>query len=155
MSKLSFEAGEGTGVHWPDHAYTPGKNDRHPEDFFDEIKNSVSTGMTANEISQSRAYLFGFELFDQGFYWEAHEVWEPVWLALPDSAQEKFFVQALIQTSNAYLKLRMEKPKAALRLCGIAREILCKCQKQKVMGCEQGAVLSVIDDVEREIKLTL
>ncbi len=35
----------------------------------------------------SPAYLRGIDLFNAGYYWEAHEAWEPLWHALGASAR--------------------------------------------------------------------
>ena len=80
--------------------------------------------MTPEALAQSKAFVHGECYFGNGFFWEAHEVWEAVWLACPANSAEKRFVQAKIQLSNAELKLLMGRPKACLRLCSIARELL-------------------------------
>ncbi len=42
----------------------------------------------------------------------------------PDPSPERDMVQAVIQLANARLKLRMDRPKAAARLCGMVRDLL-------------------------------
>lgn len=103
-------------VIWPGHAYVPGRTPRHPEGFFDELRASVSEGMSVEELAESDAWIMGEGYFRAGFYWEAHEVWEPVWMALPPRSIERLVVQAAIQLANAGLKVEMERPKAAERL---------------------------------------
>ncbi|TLM65921.1 MAG: DUF309 domain-containing protein [Deltaproteobacteria bacterium] len=50
-------------------------------------------------------YLYGVDLFNYGYYWEAHEAWEAVWLAAGDrSTRCGVFVQGLIQLAAAQLK---------------------------------------------------
>ncbi|MCE8532650.1 DUF309 domain-containing protein [Ruegeria pomeroyi] len=61
-------------------------------------------------------------MFDLGYFWEAHEVWEPVWMVLPQNSGARYRVQAAIQLTNAALKLRMGRRDAARRLCALARE---------------------------------
>jgi predicted metal-dependent hydrolase len=62
------------------------------------------------------AYLFGIELYAAGYFWEAHEVWEPVWMASAPNSRERLLLAGLIQLANACLKLEMGRHKAALRL---------------------------------------
>ncbi|WP_169545595.1 DUF309 domain-containing protein [Sneathiella aquimaris] len=66
----------------------------------------------------------GCVFFEAGYYWEAHEVWEGVWLeCLPNSA-EKFFLQAMIQLTNAKLKKDLGRFDAAVRLGKLSRALL-------------------------------
>jgi len=107
------------GIPCPSHAYVPGLNARHPEDWFDPIKDTARPGMDADALGQSRALVVGLAYLDAGYFWECHEVLEAVWMALPDGAPERAMVQAIIQLANARLKLKMNRPRAVLRLCDI------------------------------------
>src|SRR4051795_7805136 len=62
------------------------------------------------------AYRYGARLFVEGFFWEAHEVWEAVWKASSQNGVERLLLRGLIQLANAALKLRMGRGQAALRL---------------------------------------
>jgi hypothetical protein len=65
-----------------------------------------------------QAFAYGVDLFNRGYFWEAHEVWEAVWLAaLPNSARRQG-MRALIQMANAGLKREMGRPAAFARLAG-------------------------------------
>ncbi len=55
-----------------------------------------------NEVP--REYLEGIALFNQQKYFEAHEVWESVWMH--SQGELRFFYQALIQAAAALLHLR-------------------------------------------------
>ncbi len=46
-------------------------------------------------------YLEGIELFNQGKYFEAHEVWESIWMR--SQGEMRLFYQALIQAAAALL----------------------------------------------------
>ena len=97
----------------------PGTNARHPERAFDAFHDSVREGMGPDDLRETLAWRAGWHFVEQGYFWEAHEVLEPVWMALPQGA-ERSCVQGVIQVANAALKLRMSRPKAARRLCDIA-----------------------------------
>jgi hypothetical protein len=62
------------------------------------------------------AYVYGHRLLEAGFYWEAHEVWEAVWMNCRPNSTEKVLLKALIQQANARLKRSMGKENAARRL---------------------------------------
>jgi len=67
---------------------------------------SVPARLGLQEVPDSAAFRFGIDLFNSGFFWEAHEVWEPVWMALPPNSAERTACRSLIQGANACLKLR-------------------------------------------------
>ncbi len=69
------------------------------------------------------AFRYGLTLHDNGFFWEAHEIWEAVWKAAPMNGPDRLAVRALIQIANAGLKRRMGRDRAAERLIGEARGI--------------------------------
>lgn len=101
---------------FPTYAHVPGNNPRHPENLFDEICASVTSDMTVSDLGETEAMRSGLDLYGHGFFWEAHEVLEAVWMQCPQNSVERYFVQAIIQISNARLKLTMKRPKAAERL---------------------------------------
>lgn len=130
----------------PPQAYVPGQTERHAEGAFDGIRQSALPGMTVDELAQSAAFRHGLTWLDEGYFWEAHEVLEPVWMALP-AGEARSFVQGLIQLANALLKEKMEKPKAALRLCTIVRELVPE-GGDLVVGVDQGKVLADVKALE-------
>jgi uncharacterized protein len=66
-------------------------------------------------------YRYGFRLYDAGYFWETHEVWEPVWMACAPNTGQRHLLAGLIQVANACLKLLMRWPKATGRLLADAR----------------------------------
>ena len=104
-------------IPFPAHAYVPGKTPRHPDGWFDDLRNAAKPGTPLSELHLTRAFIAGRVYFDAGFFWECHEVLEAVWMQAPDPSPERDFVQAMIQLANARLKLRMDRPRATLRLC--------------------------------------
>lgn len=60
---------------------------------------------TPDDWFNCEPYLYGIDLFNNGYWWEAHEAWEGVWLAAGDrSTPCGIFVQGLIQLAAAQLK---------------------------------------------------
>lgn len=97
----------------PAHRYVPGRTERHPEGWFDTLKCDDATALRA-----------GLAYFEAGFYWECHEVLEAIWLRAPNPSDTRDIMQAVIQLANARLKLVMERPKAAARLCDMVGQLL-------------------------------
>ncbi len=140
----------------PTHAYIPGQNERHPEDTFDAVRRTAVQGQTAEQLAQCEAFQAGLRFLDVGFYWEAHEVLEPVWMVLPQDSAERRFVQGLIQLANGCLKVRMKKPKAALRLVEQARGLVPAADASiTMMTLEVVEVHRWIDALEDKVKSAL
>lgn len=133
----------------PTHAYVPGQNERHSEDAFASVCETAQPGMSAEALAECAAFKHGLHYLEQGHFWEAHEVLEPVWMALPDGI-ERQFTQGLIQLANALLKARMDRPKAALRLCAMARGLI-EVDGETVMGTSRDIYLRQIADAEEAV----
>lgn len=138
-------------MHWPTHAYIPGVNARHPESAFEFVKASVNDSMSVVELAQCSAFQHGFRYLQNGYYWEAHEVFEPVWMVLPEGSDERVFVQALIQVANAHLKLAMKRPKACLRLCDLSKNLLTKNDVRALMGVDVAIIREMVERLEAKI----
>ncbi len=108
----------------PSHAYVPGETPRHPEGSFDRLTETARPGMTPAALAASDAWRAGWQFLRQGYFWEAHELFEPVWMALLPNSRERAVVQGTIQLTNAALKARMGRPRAVLRLCDLAERHL-------------------------------
>ena len=132
----------------PEWVYVPGQSPRHPPGAFDHLRASVSRGQSAESMGQSAAFLAGMTFLEAGFYWEAHEVLEPVWLALPPNSCERAFVQGLIQFANALLKRDMGRKAASERLLLIARDHLLNARAHEdaiLLGVSVDGVIAKID----------
>jgi hypothetical protein len=53
-------------------------------------------------------YLEGVDLYNFGYYWEAHEAWEGIWKTTGRNDVPGAFLQGLIQISAAQLKREMQ-----------------------------------------------
>ena len=102
----------------PAYAYLPGKTPRHPEDRFDRF------AFDRADLAGSERWQLALACLREGYFWEAHEWLEPVWMDLPEDAPERALVQGLIQLANAGLKRRMGRAGAVARLEIMARDLL-------------------------------
>ncbi|MEN9062937.1 DUF309 domain-containing protein [Ponticoccus litoralis] len=101
-------------------AYIPGQTPRHPEGLFEALRATVRPGMSEGALADCDALRAGLYYLDEGLFWEAHEVLEPVWMACPPNSAARQVAQALIQIANARLKLRMGRRQAAARIAALA-----------------------------------
>jgi predicted metal-dependent hydrolase len=65
-------------------------------------------------VSDPHAFAWGIDLFDHGYFWEAHEAWEPLWRAA--AGEERALLHGLVQCAAVCLKLREGRRDAARRL---------------------------------------
>jgi len=100
----------------PSHAHVPGSGSTPDLVPLEHAKDLTPAVTQAVEWQENVPYLYGHDLLQAGYYWEAHEVWEAVWLATPANGPERLLLQALIQNANARLKSGMQRENAAARL---------------------------------------
>lgn len=103
-----------SGLLLPPQPYFPGRTPRPDEALFAPLKEGAEAGVT------SPAFTGGLGAFEARYYWEAHELWEAVWMALPPASAEKLWLQGVIQLANAGLKARMGRMAAARRCLALA-----------------------------------
>ena len=65
----------------------------------------ISTSQTAS-WNTCESYLWGIDLFNYGYYWEAHEAWEALWHAVGRSGTAADFCKGLIKLAAAGVKAR-------------------------------------------------
>ncbi|WP_312037309.1 DUF309 domain-containing protein [Mesorhizobium caraganae] len=94
---------------FPSYAYLPGK---HPHPVRDPLGHSYQsdpvTVVAVEEALSSHAFRWGIDLFNHGYYWEAHEAWEPLWHAAKQSAQHRQFFKGLILLAAAGVRSAKE-----------------------------------------------
>jgi predicted metal-dependent hydrolase len=71
-------------------------------------------------------YLRGIDLFNFGYYWEAHEEWELLWNAAGRHGGLANFVKGLIALACAGVKAREGRPRGVERHAGRAAQLFQK-----------------------------
>jgi uncharacterized protein len=102
--------------------HLPGQTPRPTDANISRIAHSAPQPTDAQAWRANESYLAGLRLYAFGYYWEAHEVWEPVWMNARPRSQERELTQGLIQLANAALKLKMSQSSAGRRLAAIAHK---------------------------------
>lgn len=69
-----------------------------------------------DDWQRCEAYLIGIELFNTGYYWEAHEWWEAAWHASGRAGLAASLLQGLIKLAGAGIKIRQGTARAAKSL---------------------------------------
>jgi predicted metal-dependent hydrolase len=97
------------------------------------------------EILRSDGFQEGVRLFNAGYHWEAHEVWEDVWREHEGDA--KMFVQAFVQSAAGYSFVKQNKPGSAKYLFEKAIEKLQQFEKLKCCQATRGLIGGMNDAV--------
>lgn len=127
---------------FPSYAFLPGR-DPHPtrdargHSFGGERKSSPY--LPAQSWRENEEYLFGVDLYNHGYLWEAHEAWENLWHPAQHDAQQAGLLQGLIQCTAASLKIPMEQPRGLEKLAeiGTARlEVVARSAGPRFMGLD-------------------
>jgi predicted metal-dependent hydrolase len=89
----------------------------------------------------SRTYLLGVDLFNHGYYWEAHEVWEGLWRAAGRSGRTADFLKGLIKLAAAGVKVRQGQPRGVASHADGAAELFQDVARQ--LGGEDACYLGL------------
>ena len=102
----------------PQRAHLPGVTRVKAEDG--PWASCQALGLPPDRWREEVLYLFGADLYNHGFFWEAHEAWEAVWQAAGTRSARGPFFKGLIQCAAALLHLRRDKASTFLRVSGRA-----------------------------------
>lgn len=103
----------------PPYRFVPGLNPHpthHPKGHSYERDELELEWLPADDWDRNTAYLYGVDLYNFAFWWEAHEAWEGFWHTTDKRAPQGQFIQGLIQVAAALFKLHQRKHSGALRL---------------------------------------
>lgn len=112
----------------PPYAYVPGGP--HPHPTRDPAGHSYGRLRPAGEPldpahwEACRLYRYGLDLFNHGYYWEAHEAWEVLWHACGRCGVSADFLKALIALAAAGVKRREGRARGAQRHAQRAEALL-------------------------------
>lgn len=138
----------------PEEAHVPGQTPRPATSPVFEAAAAAPARTDPERWQENRTYLYGIALYEAGFFWEAHEAWEPVWMHAPPNSRARALMQGLIQLANGCLKLRMGRPGAADRLLLLAEQHLSEAGADPLMGLDATALRAEIDAFRRAPEAT-
>lgn len=111
---------------FPAYAYVPGRGPHPVSDPRGHSYGSALSGIAAPDPENpagSPEFLQAVDLFNYGYYWEAHEVWESLWIACGRSGSTAGFLKGLIKLAAAGVKAREGRPLGVRRHAEGAREL--------------------------------
>jgi hypothetical protein len=110
----------------PPYTHVPG---RTPHPINDPAGHSYgkppddSPPPTLTDWRQSASLRHGAELFEAGYYWEAHETWEQAWVAAGRRGTIADFLKGLIKLAAAGVKIYEGQPTGVQRHATRAAEL--------------------------------
>jgi uncharacterized protein len=116
---------------FPRYRYVPGV---HPHPHRDPAGHSYEPHPTLNRHAPWRVeewrtlddWLYGVDLFNAFYFWEAHEAWEGLWAAVARDSAPALMLQGLIQVAAALLKTHMQVLEGVRALSAEGLEKLCR-----------------------------
>jgi hypothetical protein len=126
----------------PPYAYLPGKSPHPVRDPTGHSYHVEPIPVAAEASLSSDAFLWGLDLFNHGYYWEAHESWEGLWLVADRDGPLRMLFKGLILLSAAGVKIRERKNAAAQRHAKRAAALLRQLAKVPNRGFERALGMS-------------
>ena len=110
-----------TGFALPPYRYLPGSARPHPTadprgHSHGQPPPYPETALDPAHWQDCAAYLYGCDLYNRGFWWEAHEAWEAPWRLAPPGSPPHAALKGLIQLANCHLKLHIGRVAVLPRL---------------------------------------
>ena len=103
----------------PPYSYIPGHwphPHRDPQGHSVHVEPTEASNLDLVNWESCSHYQTGIQLFNHGYYWEAHEAWEDVWKLNKRSGTQAQFLQGLIKVAAAGVKIRQGHAKASRSL---------------------------------------
>lgn len=122
-----------TSAPFPPYSYVSGF---HPHPASDaaghQFRESRDTPAALDPLRwwESATYLYAVDLFNHGYYWEAHEAWESLWHAAGRRGATADWLKGLIKLAALAVKIREGNASGARRHAQRAGELLavaCPC----------------------------
>lgn len=131
-------------VDFPPYTFVPGRTPhpiRDPAGHLFGKPIEIPPPLDPRRWGESRDYLHGLDLFNHGYYWEAHEVWEGLWRAAGRAGMTADFLKGLIKLAAAGVKVRQGQPRGVASHAAGASELFRDTARQ--LGGDNSAYLGL------------
>jgi hypothetical protein len=139
----------------PPYSYLPGKNPHPVRDPTGHSYHVEPIPVATDASLGSDAFLWGLDLFNHGYYWEAHESWEGLWQVADRDGPVRMLLKGLILLSAAGVKIREHKNAAAAHHAKRAAALLRQLTKvpdrafERALGMSPGALAECAEAATR------
>jgi hypothetical protein len=112
----------------PPYTYVPGSGTPHPvsnpRGHMHGHVEPTPIELDPQQWQENETYLYAVDLFNHGYYWEAHEAWESLWHAAGHHGQVADFLKGLIKLAAAGVKQLERNPTGFERHFARAQQLL-------------------------------
>lgn len=122
MDELQIQHHRYCSTPFPPYRYVPGEHPHpiaHPQGHSHRPRGAPHPAVThvpPERWRESEDYLYGCDLYNHAYWWEAHEAWEGLWQTCDKKAVQGRFLQGLIQAAACHLKIHMSSAAGVERL---------------------------------------
>ncbi len=93
---------------FPPYSYVPGSGTPHPvsdpQGHMYGLAEPRVSPLNPDRWQENETFLYAIDLFNHGYFWEAHEAWEALWHAVGRTGTEAKFLKGLIKIAAAGVK---------------------------------------------------
>ncbi|MBY0528343.1 MAG: DUF309 domain-containing protein [Gemmataceae bacterium] len=139
---------------FPPYAYVPGGPYPHPirdpqgHGFGIEAPRPASPD--PEDWRSCVPYLYGIDLFNCGYYWEAHEAWESLWHACGRTGPMADFLKGLIKLAAAGVKVREGEPRGVHNHARRAAELFAPMAGTRYLGLAVNELIAFADQLNAQ-----
>ncbi len=122
-------------IDFPPYRYLPTVNAhprRDPQGHSYRKDEPKAPPLAPEDWKKNELYLYGVDLYNHAFWWEAHEAWEAVWHTTHKESDYGQYIQGLIQISASFIKWQIKEESGVLALYKRGSERLKHVQKTHV-----------------------
>lgn len=144
---------------FPPYRYIPGQAPHPTRDKLGHLYGIVHEPLDfidPKDWQDNSEYLYGVDLYNQAYWWEAHEAWEAVWHTTKKDSAYGQYLQGLIQISAAFIKWELQAYEGLSRLykIGLGRLEFTAKDNPHFMGLDLKAFIQTLKNHFAEVILT-
>ncbi|QEG35521.1 DUF309 domain-containing protein [Bythopirellula goksoeyrii] len=130
---------------FPPYSYVPGSGTPHPvsdpSGHMHGETESAESPLDPINWEASETFLYAVDLFNHGYFWEAHEAWEALWHAAGRKGTDADFLKGLIKLAAAGVKQCEGNPTGVGRHARRAIELLSSLSRSSYCGVNLDLIL--------------
>jgi predicted metal-dependent hydrolase len=143
----------------PPYTYVPGSGTPHPisnpRGHMHGQTESISPALDPQHWQENATYLYAVDLFNHGYYWEAHEAWESLWHAAGHHGQVADFLKGLIKLAAAGVKQLEQNLAGVNRHLSRATELLTRVGETNFCGVDLAAIIAQASQCQLPTRISL
>jgi predicted metal-dependent hydrolase len=144
---------------FPSYTYVPGRGIPHPvsnpRGHMHGHVEPAPIALDPQHWRENETYLYAVDLFNHGYYWEAHEVWESLWHAAGHHGQIADFLKGLIKLAAAGVKQLEQNTAGVNRHLSRAAELLSSVGEPSYCGIDLRALIAAASQTHLPKQISL